>query len=118
MASTNGHTSSNNVALPNPGNMVMITPALGSSTPGCEQKDECYSPNPAVIRLGGTIILANTDSVAHTFTAGSLAGGTTGEFDTGLMAPNATFKYKPDMTGEIQYYCLVHPWKAGTIVVR
>lgn len=98
---------------------VTIVPAAGSSVPGCEATDEgCYVPTIATVDVGGTVIMSNTDSAAHTFTAGTIADGPTGEFDTGLLAPGGSFEYKPTEVGEIQHYCLVHPWMSGTIVVQ
>ncbi len=98
---------------------VTIIPADGSGVPGCEETAEgCYIPTEATVDVGGVVIFSNTDSAAHTFSAGSAAEGLTGEFDTGLLMVGTTYEYSPDTVGEIPYFCLVHPWMVGTIIVQ
>ena len=64
---------------------VTISPAPGSGAPGCEDTaDGCYIPSTATVDVGGKVIMSNTDTAAHTFTAGTAEGGPSGEFDTGL----------------------------------
>ena len=62
---------------------VTITPVAGSAAPGCESS-ACYSPSVAYVDVGDQITFSNTDSAAHTFTAGNGDTGPTGEFDTGI----------------------------------
>ena len=98
---------------------VTIVPAEGSGAPGCEETSEgCYIPRITTVDVGGVAIFSNTDTAAHTWTAGSLADGLTGEFDTGLLMPDNSFEWKAETVGEIQYYCIVHPWMIGTIIVQ
>ena len=98
---------------------VTITTAIGSSSLGCEENaDGCYLPTTATVDVGGKVIFSNTDSAAHTFSAGSLADGLSGEFDTGLLMGNNSYEYSPDTIGEIPYFCLVHPWMEGVLIVQ
>ncbi|MGI9567458.1 MAG: cupredoxin domain-containing protein [Nitrosopumilus sp.] len=63
---------------------VTIVPADGSGTPGCETAAEgCYISGTATVDVGGVVIFSNTDTAAHTFTAGSPSDGPSGEFDKG-----------------------------------
>ena len=108
--------------------MVGITPAFaevtisaveGSGAPGCEETAEgCYLPGTATVDVGGMVIMSNPDTAAHTFTAGSPTDGPTGEFDTGLLMAGGSFEYSPNTAGEIPYFCMVHPWMKGTIIVQ
>ena len=98
---------------------VTIVPAEGSASPGCEETEEgCYIPKVATVDVGGVVIFSNTDSAAHTWTAGSLEDGPTGEFDTGLLMVDNSFEWKAETAGEIPYFCMVHPWMVGVIVVQ
>ena len=98
---------------------VTIVPAEGSASPGCEEAEEgCYIPKVATVDVGGVVVFSNTDSAAHTWTAGSLEDGPTGEFDTGLLMVDNSFEWKAETAGEIPYFCMVHPWMTGVIVVQ
>ncbi|MDH3855690.1 MAG: PEFG-CTERM sorting domain-containing protein, partial [Nitrosopumilus sp.] len=41
-----------------------------------------------------------------------------GEFDTGLIMAGGLYEYSPDTVGEIPYFCMVHPWMQGLIIVQ
>ena len=98
---------------------VTIEAVMGSGTPGCEDTAEgCYIPSTATVDVGGKVIMSNPDTAAHTFTAGGPSDGPTGEFDTGLLMAGGSFEYSPDTVGEIPYFCMVHPWMVGTIIVQ
>jgi predicted secreted protein with PEFG-CTERM motif len=98
---------------------VTIEAAMGSGAPGCEETAEgCYIPSTATVDVGGKVIMSNPDTAAHTFTAGSPNDGPTGEFDTGLIMAGGLYEYSPDTVGEIPYFCMVHPWMQGLIIVQ
>ncbi len=98
---------------------VTITPVDGSgSSPDCKETPEgCNIPMVATVDIGGVVIMSNTDTVAHTFTSGSTTNGTDGVFDSSFLLPDSSFEWRPDTAGEYPYFCLVHPWREGTIVV-
>ena len=96
-----------------------VTNALGSSTPGCEDTNSCFDPNPVTIAMGGTVTWENVDNAAHTVTSGSPADGPDGVFDSSLiMAGGATFSHTFDAVGTYDYFCMVHPWMAGSVIVE
>lgn len=98
---------------------VTIVPAAGSGAPGCEATAEgCYIPSTATVDVGGKVIFSNTDTAAHTFTAGTAAEGPSGEFDTSLVIAGSSYEWTPTTVGEFPYYCMVHPWMEGLIVVQ
>ncbi|EGP94514.1 PEFG-CTERM sorting domain-containing protein [Nitrosarchaeum koreense] len=98
---------------------VTVTPAPGSGAPGCEESaDGCYIPNKATVDVGGKVIFSNTDTAAHTFTAGTAADGPSGIFDTSLVIAGSSYEWTATTAGEVPYYCMVHPWMAGLIVVQ
>ena len=98
---------------------VTIVPADGSGAPGCEETaDGCYIPTTATVNAGGVVIMSNTDTAAHTFTSGTPADGPDGNFDTSLLMAGSSFEWSPDTVGEYPYFCMVHPWMIGSIVVQ
>ena len=98
---------------------VTIVPAAGSGAPGCEETAEgCYIPGTATVDVGGVVIMSNTDSAAHTYTSGTPDGGPDGVFDTSLLMVNNSFEWSPTTVGEQPYFCMVHPWMQGLIIVQ
>ena len=95
---------------------VTIEPVEGSGTPGCEP--ECYSPSTATISAGGTVTFSNTDMAPHTSTSGTAANGPDGVFDTSLIMANASFDVTITDAGTYPYFCMVHPWMEGTVIVE
>ena len=90
----------------------------GSGAPGCEETDECYISATLNISAGTTVIWENNDAAAHLATSGTPDGGPDGVFDSGMIMGGATYEYEFSETGEFVYYCLVHPWMVGTVVVE
>ena len=98
---------------------VTITPAPGSGAPGCEETAEgCYIPKEATVDVGGKIIFSNTDTAAHTFTSGTSADGPSGAFDSSLVMAASSYEWTATAAGEVPYFCMVHPWMIGLIVVQ
>ena len=90
----------------------------GSGAPGCEETDECYIPSTLNISAGTTVVWKNNDAAAHLATSGTPDGGPDGIFDSGMIMGGATYEYEFAETGEFVYYCLVHPWMVGTVIVE
>jgi len=69
------------------------------------------------ILIGDTIVWKNADTSFHTVTSGSEAEGFDGLFDSKEFAPGKSFTYKFSEIGHYPYYCTLHPWMDGTIIV-
>ena len=95
---------------------VIIVPAEGSSAPGCEAT-ECFIPSHAIVAEGGTVIFRNTDSSSHTFTHGTMYDGPGGIWDSRLIMSGGEYSVSMDYAGEYDYFCMVHPWRTGSIEV-
>ena len=91
--------------------------AVGSSVVGCETTNECYIPHMVTIDVGGEVMWNNIDAMAHTVTAGTPTEGLSEHFDSGLMAPGAMFSHTFDAAGTFDYFCIVHPWMVGAVMV-
>jgi len=69
------------------------------------------------IFLDDTVIWKNADTAAHTVTSGTASDGPDDLFDSGLFGPGGSFPNKFTEIGHYPYFCLVHPWMEGTIIV-
>ena len=82
----------------------------------------CYVPLTATVEVGGVVTMTNTDPTAvHTFTSGTVDGfapSPDGVFDTGVLMYGDAFEWIPTETGEQPYYCMLHTWMIGTIIVE
>ena len=94
-----------------------VTNAPGSATPGCEETDECFIPSTVTIGVGETVTWENTDNAAHTATSGHPTDGPDGVWDTSLIMVNGSFSITLDEAGTYPYFCMVHPWMIGTVIV-
>ena len=90
----------------------------GTSVPGCEEDDSCFLPEEIIISAGDTVSWINEDTAAHTVTGGSLADGPSGVFDSSLVMAGASFEFTFDDAGSYDYFCLVHPWMEGGVLVN
>lgn len=63
------------------------------------------------IPVGTTVVVTNDDSATHTWTA------TDGSFDSGSLAPGASFEFTFTEAGTFEYVCNFHPTMTGSITV-
>ena len=100
------------------GMSATVTNSPGSATPGCENTDNCFIPSTVVITAGGTVTWENTDNAAHTATSGSPSDGPDDVWDSSLMMVNGSYSVTLDDEGTYPYFCMVHPWMQGTVIVE
>lgn len=72
---------------------------------------QSYSPTIIQASTGTTVTWTNNDNVVHTVTD---VGGT---FDSHLILPNTTWKYTFNNAGKYNYFCTLHPWMKGMVIV-
>ncbi|MGY5148904.1 MAG: plastocyanin/azurin family copper-binding protein [Candidatus Nitrosopumilus sp. bin_68KS] len=101
---------------PSPEYIVKIP--VGTAVPGCEETHSCFEPHQCTIKQNGNVTWENVDSAAHTITSGTPDAGPSGKFDSGLIMSNNTFSCKLKEKGTYHYFCMVHPWQTGIIVVE
>ncbi len=97
---------------------VTVTIPTGTSVPGCEETNECWTPASVTINAGDTVSWDNVDTAAHTVTSGTPADGPDGTFDSSLLMGGATFEVTFDESGSNDYFCMVHPWMVGNVQVN
>ncbi|MDQ3968668.1 MAG: plastocyanin/azurin family copper-binding protein [Thermoproteota archaeon] len=78
--------------------------------------DDAYAPNPVQVSVGDTVTWTNDDSQPHTATSGENLNPD-GMFDSGIMAPGATFEFTFTEAGEYPYFCLLYSNMVGTATV-
>ncbi len=87
------------------------------SRPGCEEYDRCYIPSQIVIEPGKQVTWVNEDSAFHSVTSG-FYGEPTEFFDSGHLDPYQSFSFTFDEIGIYDYYCTLHPWMNGQVIVE
>ncbi len=92
-----------------------VTISKGASTQSAGQK--YFDPASLPVKVGTTVIWTNQDAAAHTVTSGDPTAGPSGTFDSGLIKPGNTFKYTFSDAGTVSYFCSVHPWMTGKVIV-
>ena len=97
---------------------AVVENAQGSSTPGCEETNECFLPATVTIGVGGQVKFVNNDSAAHTSTAATPADGPSGAWDSSLVMVNMSYTTPALEAGEYPYHCMVHPWMTGLVIVE
>lgn len=95
--------------IANSGVSANVTVVLGAGEQGNPLP---YSPSPYTVKVGASVTWVNKDSTTHTVTSSGSS-----LFDSGNMAPGATYSFTFTQPGTYQYYCTIHPWMKGTIVV-
>ena len=92
-----------------------VTSASGSSVPS---NGKFFVPETVTVSTGTTITWTNGDSTLHTVTSGSAESGNSGtEFDSSYLAAGKTFQHQFGTAGTFDYYCTLHPWMKGKVVV-
>lgn len=100
---------------------VSTTANVGSATTMSIKvsiKNFMFTPAIFTVAPGAIIIVTNHDSVTHTFTAmpGSSPLGT---FNSGNIGPGKTVTVTaPTKAGSYAYYCGIHNYMTGTLVVK
>ncbi len=96
---------------------AVVSVPEGSGVPGCEDTDECWFPATVNVNIGDTVTWSNDDTAAHTVTAGNAADGPSGAFDSSLFMAGTEFSWTFDEAGTFEYFCMVHPWMVGNVIV-
>lgn len=74
-------------------------------------KGSAFTPGSMQIITSVTVTWVNDDNMVHTVTANDAS------FDSGDMAPGATFQHTFNDIGTVSYHCVHHAGMTGTIVV-
>jgi len=96
------------------GDVIMPTKV---SRPGCEANDNCYVPSLIVIEKGKQVTWVNEDSAFHSVTSG-FYDVPSDLFDSGYLDPFESYTLTFDEVGTYDYFCTLHPWMKGQVIVE
>jgi plastocyanin len=82
-----------------------------NSTTTVEIRNNAFIPDQLNVAPGTTVTFVNRDSVPHTATSDNKL------FDSGELAPGASYPVVLDGAGTVTYHCYLHPEMRGSIVV-
>lgn len=88
------------------------TPKPATKTITIEIKDNVFSPQIAAVNPGDTVIWKNVGKNNHT-----VHSSTGVLYDSGNLAPGATFSRTFPAQGRYEYYCAYHAGMKGTVIV-
>ena len=75
-----------------------------------------FEPPSVTVHAGDSVVWVNKDLVAHTVTADATAKAKA--FDSGSIAPGASWRYVVNQPGRHAYTCQFHPVMHGTLIVE
>jgi plastocyanin len=115
VSSANG-TSVNNMSTgTSTSSISTVSIVSGSSLPS---NGEFYVPETVETTVGSMINWKNDDFGPHTVTSGDMTTGKTGVFDSNIMQKGSTFSFLFDKVGEYDYFCTLHPFMTGRVIVK
>jgi plastocyanin len=86
---------------------------------------EPYDPSPLNVAVGTSVKWINNDILPHTVTEGEAAATSyqqstinKSKFDSGILGPAQTFEHTFVQPGTIKYYCTIHPFMSGEVIVK
>jgi plastocyanin len=95
---------------------VKVSIPKGTASPGCEVKKSCYKPYETKAKVGSKVTWKNDDTSTHSATSGKNATPDK-QFDSGMIMPGKTYSNTFKKTGTFDYFCMLHPWMTGKVVV-
>ena len=101
-----------------PATVTPVSIVVGSSAP---TNGQFYDPEVVETTVGSMVVWTNDDATFHTVTSGVVEGSTPapdGVFDSGIMQRGAEFPWVFEEIGEYNYYCSLHPYMTGQVIVN
>src|SRR5579885_3254987 len=101
---------------------VPVTISKGASATNGKCSDtNCFNPEKVQVSVGDTVTWTNADTVPHTATYydGNMSDNSVGTiWDSSMIKAGGTYT-SPAFTkaGDYPYFCQVHPWMTGEIIV-
>ena len=88
-----------------------------------------YDPPRMFVTVGDTITWYNGDREGHTVTSGESSGRfgwmdnkefgkPDGVFESGRFLPEQSWSHKFEESGTFSYFCTIHPWMEGVVIVE
>ena|SRR5208283_3231937 len=87
-------------------------PAQAVTPPTVRIANDAFAPATLTVTVGTTVLFVNSDDDAHTVTS------TDGFFDSKGLDTNHSWSYTFRKPGTYTYFCELHPFMKGAIVVK
>jgi plastocyanin len=104
------------IIISEPLNTVSVT--ADSNKASCADNYLCYDPYTVKINAGEQLVWRNYDLNSHTVTGGTPDVPTPEIFDSGNFKTYEYFRHTFDEVGTYNYFCTIHPWMQGIVVVE
>lgn len=98
--------------------VTSVSIVSGASLP---TNGEYFDPETVTSSVGSMVTWTNNDNVPHTVTSGVVDNNVPkpdSKFDSDIMVAGKSFSFVFDTAGEYDYYCLLHPFMTGNVVVN
>jgi plastocyanin len=92
--------------------LMFATAAAPAAPPTVRMANDAFTPTTLTVSTGTTVLFVNRDEDAHTVTA------VNGAFDSKGLDTNGHWSYTFNKPGSYRYFCELHPFMKGTIVVK
>ncbi|HEY2473916.1 MAG TPA: cupredoxin family copper-binding protein [Candidatus Cybelea sp.] len=92
--------------------LLLATAGAPSMAPAVQIKNDAFVPPSVTVAAGQSVTFTNNDDDAHTVTA------TDGSFDSKGLDTNGSWHHTFVKPGVYKYFCELHPFMKGTIVVK
>lgn len=97
-----------------------ITEVSIVSGAGLPTNGKAFEPAIVSSSVGSMVTWTNNDATPHTVTSGVVVDNAPkpdGKFDSGIFNQGKSFSFVFDTAGEYDYYCLLHPFMTGKVIV-
>jgi len=95
---------------------TMATTEATTSAPSTQNtvsiENFSFNPGEITVKAGTEVTWTNNDSTIHTVTSDTNA------FQSGNIAPGATFKFTFSQAGTFSYHCSIHSSMTGKVIVQ
>lgn len=96
---------------------MTIAPVARGAEVALDISNYAFVPGTITINVGDSVTWQNSDPIAHTTTSGS-SGVPNGTWDSGLLNPSGGFTRTFSTAGSYDYFCGVHSFMTGKIIVQ
>ncbi len=96
---------------------MTISMVPGSSAPTAPK---FYDPSPANVAVGTAVTWINDDATLHTVVSGNPTTGETADFGSSstFLSKGKSISHTFETAGTFDYYCTLHPFMIGQVVVK
>lgn len=98
--------------------VTTVSIVVGASV---QTNGQFFSPATVNTAIGSMVTWKNEDNTIHTVTSGTVQNQTPTpdkKFDSGYLNNGQTFSFIFDHAGDYSYYCSIHPWMQGKVIVK